>query len=58
MQIAAASPHYVKREEVPETRLQRNGDLHRQALESGKPEKVIEKIVEGKMERFIAKFAC
>lgn len=53
MQIAAASPHYVKREEVPGDEIAKEREIyHRQALESGKPEKVIEKIVEGKMERF------
>jgi elongation factor Ts len=53
MQIAAASPHYVKREEVPGDEIAKEREIyHRQALETGKPEKVIEKIVEGKMERF------
>ena len=53
MQIAAASPHYVKREEVPGDEIAKEQEIYyRQALESGKPEKVIEKIVEGKMERF------
>jgi elongation factor Ts len=53
MQIAAASPHYVKREEVPGDEMAKEREIYyRQAVESGKPEKVIEKIVEGKMERF------
>ncbi len=53
MQIAAASPHYVKREEVPGDEMAKEREIYyRQAMESGKPEKVIEKIVEGKMERF------
>ena len=53
MQIAAASPHYVKREEVPGDEIAKEREIYyRQAVESGKPEKVIEKIVEGKMERF------
>ena len=53
MQIAAASPHYVKREEVPGDKMAKEREIYyRQAMESGKPEKVIEKIVEGKMERF------
>jgi elongation factor Ts len=53
MQIAAASPRYVKREEVPGDEIEKEREIyHRQALESGKAEKVIEKIVEGKMERF------
>jgi elongation factor Ts len=53
MQIAAASPRYVKREEVSGDEIAKEREIYyRQALESGKPEKVIEKIVEGKMERF------
>jgi len=53
MQIAAASPHYVKREEIPGDEMAKEREIYyRQAVESGKPEKVIEKIVEGKMERF------
>jgi elongation factor Ts len=53
MQIAAASPRYVKREEVSTDEIQKEREIYRgQALESGKPEKVVEKIIEGKMERF------
>jgi elongation factor Ts len=53
MQIAAASPRYVKREDVSADEIEREREIYRsQALESGKPEKVVDKIVEGKMERF------
>ena len=53
MQIAAANPRYVHPEEVPPTELEREREIYRrQAADSGKPEKVIDKIVEGKMERF------
>src|SRR5882672_3341179 len=53
MQIAAASAHYVRGEEVPGDEIAKEREIYyRQALESVKPEKVIEKIVEGKMERF------
>jgi len=53
MQIAAANPRYVRPEDVSEDEIEKERDIYRhQALESGKPEKVIEKIVEGKMERF------
>ncbi|HEY3305423.1 MAG TPA: translation elongation factor Ts [Candidatus Binatia bacterium] len=53
MQVAAASPRYVKREEVSAEELEREREIHRrQALDSGKPEKIVEKIVEGKMDRF------
>jgi elongation factor Ts len=53
MQVAAANPRYVRREEIPAAELDREKTIHRQqALESGKPEKIVDKIVEGKMERF------
>jgi elongation factor Ts len=53
MQIAAANPRYIRREEVPSGDLQKEREIYRQqALETGKPEKVIEKIVDGKMDRF------
>jgi len=53
MQIAAANPRYVRKEDVPSEDLEKERDLYRrQAQESGKPEKVIEKIVDGKIERF------
>ena len=53
MQIAAANPRYVRPEDVSADEIEEErGIYHRQALESGKPEKVIEKIVEGKIERF------
>ncbi|MBI2182429.1 MAG: translation elongation factor Ts [Deltaproteobacteria bacterium] len=58
MQVAAASPRFVRREEVSADELERERSIYRQqALESGKPEKVVDKIVEGKMERFYSE-AC
>src|SRR5918996_2003887 len=53
MQVAAANPRYIRREEIPAAELDREKAIYRQqALESGKPEKIVDKIVEGKMERF------
>jgi elongation factor Ts len=53
MQVAAASPRYVRREEVSAEELEREREIHRrQALDSGKPEKIVDKIVEGKLDRF------
>jgi len=53
MHIAATNPQYIKREEIPPEVLERERRIYRsQALESGKPQRVIDKIVEGKMERF------
>ena len=53
MQIAAANPRCVRREEVTAADLDREKEIYRQqALESGKPEKVVDKIVEGKTDKF------
>ncbi len=53
MHVAAANPQYIRREEIPAEVLERERSIYRtQAQESKKPEKVIDKIVEGKMERF------
>ncbi|OGP63281.1 MAG: elongation factor Ts [Deltaproteobacteria bacterium RBG_13_47_9] len=53
MHIAASNPQYIRREEVPAEGLEREKEIYRtQAMESGKPAKVIDKIVEGKLERF------
>jgi len=53
MQVAAASPRYIRREEVSPEELEREREIYRrQALDSGKPEKIADKIVEGKMDRF------
>jgi len=55
MHVAAANPQYIRREEVPPHVLEKERDIYRsQARELGKPEKVIEKIVEGKVERFFS----
>ena len=53
MHIAAANPQFIRREDVPPDVLEKEKDIYRtQALDSGKPAKVIDKIVEGKLERF------
>jgi len=53
MHIAATNPLGVRSEDVPEEVVQRERDIYQaQALESGKPENVITKIVEGKMNKF------
>jgi elongation factor Ts len=58
MQVAAANPRYLRREEVPAAELDKEKTIYRQqALETGKPEKVVDKIVEGKIERFYSE-AC
>jgi elongation factor Ts len=53
MQVAAANPRYVRREEVPADVLDGERSIYRaQAATSGKPEQVIEKMVTGKLEKF------
>ncbi len=53
MQVAAANPRYIRREDVSPAELDKEKEIYRQqALETGKPEKVIDKIVEGKIDRF------
>jgi elongation factor Ts len=53
MQVAAAAPRYVRREEVPEAELEAEREIYRaQAQQSGKPAQVIEKIVTGQIERY------
>ncbi|HBQ24785.1 MAG TPA: translation elongation factor Ts, partial [Syntrophomonas sp.] len=53
MQIAASNPDYVSREDVPEQVITHEKEVLRaQALEEGKPEKVIDKMVEGRLDKF------
>ncbi len=53
MHIAALDPRYVRREEVTQEILDHEREIYReQARATGKPEPVIEKIVNGKMEKF------
>lgn len=53
MQVAAANPRVVRREEVSAEELEKEKSIYRQqALDTGKPEKVVDKIIEGKIERF------
>jgi elongation factor Ts len=53
MHIAALDPRYVRREEVTADMLEKEREIYRaQALASGKPEQIVEKIVSGKMEKF------
>ena len=51
MHIAAAAPRYVKREEVPEAILQKEKEIATAQM-AGKPPAAIEKIVQGKLEKF------
>jgi elongation factor Ts len=53
LQVAAASPQYVRREDIPADVLERERAIYRAQMEnSGKPPQVIDKIVEGKLGSF------
>ena len=53
LQIAAAKPEAVRREEVNAENLEKEREIYRaKALESGKPEKIVDKIVDGQIEKY------
>ncbi len=55
MHIAASSPQFVKREDVPEEIKEKEKKIYEtQAKEAGKPEKIIDKIVSGKLDKFLS----
>lgn len=54
LQIAATRPLAVSREDLDPAIVEREKEIYKaQALEEGKPEKVIDKIIEGKLEKFV-----
>ncbi len=58
MQIAAVNPLCVRREDVPEAELSREREIYRKQAEgTGKPEQVIAKIVEGKLNKYFSEVA-
>ena len=58
MQVAAAKPKYVSEEDVPAGVLESEKEiLRRQTLDEGKPEHIVDKIVDGRMSKFYAE-AC
>ncbi|MGI6491714.1 MAG: translation elongation factor Ts [Peptococcaceae bacterium] len=53
MQIAAAKPEYIRKEDVPEEAVEHEkAVLRAQALNEGKPEKIVDKMVEGRIEKY------
>ncbi|MBN1259874.1 MAG: translation elongation factor Ts [Anaerolineae bacterium] len=53
LQIAAMKPRYLKREDIPEDVLEHEREIFRnQALDEGKPERILDRIIEGKLEKF------
>ena len=56
MHISWSSPEYLRRDEISEDALAKERDVHRQwAVKEGKPENIIEKIVDGRMKDFFSK---
>lgn len=57
MQIAAANPKFVRREEVPSDEIEKEKEiLKNQALNEGKPEKIVEKMVEGRISKYYEEY--
>lgn len=53
LQVAATNPTYLSREDVPEDAIENEKEiLRKQALREGKPEKIVEKIVSGRIEKY------
>jgi elongation factor Ts len=55
MQVAAANPSYVAREDVPGAVVEKEREIYRQQMaDQKKPPQVVDKIIEGKLEKFYA----
>jgi len=53
LQVAAASPRWVKEEDIPEDVLEHEKEIARnRALEEGKPEKILDRIIDGRIKKF------
>jgi elongation factor Ts len=53
MQIAASNPQFVSRDDVPQDLIEKEKEiLRKQALNEGKPEKIVDKMVEGRIEKY------
>lgn len=53
MQVAASKPEYVSREDVPAHVVQQEKEIYRAAaLNEGKPERILDRIIEGRLEKF------
>jgi len=53
MHIAASNPTYLAEDEVPEAVLESEKEIYKtQALAEGKPEKIVDRIIEGKLKKF------
>lgn len=55
MHIAATNPAAINRDDVPEELIEREREIYKkQALDSGKPENIVDKIISGKMDKFFS----
>jgi elongation factor Ts len=53
MQVAASKPEYVSSDEVPQEQIEKEKEiLKAQALNEGKPEKIVDKMVEGRIKKY------
>ncbi len=52
MHIAASNPQYIRREDVPEDVINKEKEIYKAQIPGNKPPQVIEKIIEGKLEKF------
>lgn len=53
LQIAASNPQFVSKEDVPQENIEKEREILRvQALNEGKPEKIVERMVEGRIEKY------
>lgn len=58
MHIAATKPEYLDRNDVPQDRLEaEREELKKEALQEGKPENIVEKMVEGRLNKFLAEIS-
>ena len=58
MHIAAVNPMVVRAEDVPEETLSKESEIYSaQARESGKPEEIIEKMISGRLKKFVAEIS-
>ena len=59
MHIAAANPQYLSRDDVPQAVVDKEREILRvQTLNEGKPEKIADKIVDGRISKFSKRYAC
>ena len=56
MHISWSNPDYLRREDIPADAIEKERDIHRQwAIKEGKPEKIIDRIVDGRMKEFYSR---